>query len=188
MKKIYLSLSLVFTVVAVFAQNNENKTFDISKNLNIFNSVLRELDMFYVDSLDYNDLVETGISSMLEKLDPYTEYIPEENDDDIKMMTTGEYAGIGAVIMQLNKEIAISEPYEGFPAQRNDLRAGDVILEVDGVSTEGKTSSDVSAMLKGINGTMITVKVRRPGVAKPASAVIGAPLPAKPGRSPIAQR
>lgn len=169
MKKYLLSLTLLVVTLSSVAQNqgNENRTFDITKNLDIFNSILRELDMFYVDSLNYNDLVQTGIAEMLDKLDPYTEYIPEEMDDDIKMMTTGEYAGIGATIMQVNKDIVISEPYEGFPAQRNDLRAGDVILEVDGVSTQGKNTAQVSAMLKGTNGTTITVKVRRPGETKP---------------------
>ncbi|VBB44719.1 C-terminal processing peptidase-3 [uncultured Paludibacter sp.] len=172
MKKYFLSLVLFITVFAGFAQDQQNqadedKTFSITKNLSIFNSVLRELDMFYVDKLDYDDLVQTGIAAMLDKLDPYTEYISEENDDDLKMMTTGEYAGIGALIMQVNKEIVIAEPYEGFPAQRNDLRAGDVILEVDGTSTTGKTTAEVSEMLKGKNGTQIVIKVRRPNVTKP---------------------
>lgn len=172
MKKYFLSLVFFTTVFAGFSQHqqnkeNEDKTFDITKNLTIFNSVLRELDMFYVDKLDYNDLVETGIAAMLEKLDPYTEYISEENGDEIKLMTTGEYAGIGALIMQINKEVVIAEPYEGLPAMRNDLRAGDVILEVDGVNTKGKSTSEVSAMLKGKNGTPIVIKIRRPGVEKP---------------------
>ena len=172
MKKYFLSLVFLTTVFTGFSQQqqnkeNEDKTFDITKNLTIFNSVLRELDMFYVDKLDYNDLVETGIAAMLEKLDPYTEYISEENGDEIKLMTTGEYAGIGALIMQINKEVVIAEPYEGLPAMRNDLRAGDVILEVDGVNTKGKSTSEVSAMLKGKNGTPIVIKIRRPDVEKP---------------------
>ncbi|MGC3979174.1 MAG: S41 family peptidase [Paludibacteraceae bacterium] len=169
MKKYLLSLVVLVSVSIAFAQNKENeeKTFSITKNLSVFNSVLRELDMFYVDKLDYNDLVQSGIAAMLEKLDPYTEYIPEEMDDEIKMMTTGEYAGIGALITQVNNEIVIAEPYEGLPAQKNDLRAGDVLLEVDGVSTKGKSTADVSAMLKGKNGTPIEVKVRRPEVKKP---------------------
>ena len=169
MKKQLFLLSFLLVSVFAFAQNqkNEDKTFSINKNLTLFNSVLRELNMFYVDKLDYDDLVQTGIAAMLEKLDPYTEYFPAEMNDDIKMMTTGEYAGIGAVIMQINKEIVIGEPYEGFPAQKNDLRAGDVILEVDGKSTAGKTTAEVSAMLKGKNGTPIVVKIRRPNVEKP---------------------
>ena len=169
MKKQLFLLSFLTVSIFAFAQNqpNEDKTFSINKNLTLFNSVLRELNMFYVDKLDYDDLVQTGIAAMLEKLDPYTEYFPEEMGDDIKMMTTGEYAGIGAVIMQVNKEIVIREPYEGFPAQKNDLRAGDVILEVDGKSTAGKTTAEVSAMLKGKNGTPIVVKIRRPNVEKP---------------------
>lgn len=167
MRKIYLSLTVLFLFVSLTAQNNEEKYFKISKNLSVFNSVLRELNSYYVDTLDYDKVVQTGISSMLSSLDPYTVYMPEEMNDELKMMTTGEYAGIGAMIMQREGNVVISEPYEGMPAQKNDLRAGDVILEVDGVSAVGKTSSKVSEMLKGKNGTEITVKVERTGVKKP---------------------
>lgn len=169
MKKIFLLLTIIFTIFTGFAQNqeDEDKTFSITKNLNIYNSVLRELNMYYVDKLNYDDLLETGIAAMLQKLDPYTEYFTEDMDDELKMMTTGEYAGIGALIMQINKEIVIAEPYENFPAQKNDIRAGDVILEVDGKSTAGKTTAEVSAMLKGKNGTPITIKLRRDNVTKP---------------------
>ncbi|MFV0470663.1 MAG: S41 family peptidase [Paludibacteraceae bacterium] len=168
MKKVFFSLFFLLFVTGVFAQNkeNEDRTFSIAKNLSIFNSVLRELDMFYVDKLSYDDLIQTGIAAMLEKLDPYTEYISEEDDDEIKMMTTGEYAGIGALIMQIDNEIVIAEPYENFPAQRNDLRAGDIIVEVDGISTKGKKTAEVSEMLKGKNGTPISVKIRRPNETK----------------------
>lgn len=170
MKKILLPLILFCLLISVTAQNKQNseyRKFEITKNLSVFNTVLRELDANYVDTLKYGELVKTGIDNMLMKLDPYTIYMPEEMNDDLKMMTTGEYAGIGALIMQSNGKIIISEPYEGKPAQLNDLRAGDEILEVDGVSTKSKTSSDVSELLKGKNGTEITIKVARPGEKKP---------------------
>lgn len=152
---------LLLISFSLSAQPKEEKYFKITKNLSVFNGVLRELNAYYVDTLDFDKLVGTGINSMLSSLDPYTIYMPEEMNDDLKMMTTGEYAGIGALIMQKDGNVVISEPYEGMPAQRNDLRAGDIILEVDGVSTKGKTTSQVSEMLKGKNGTEIIVKVER---------------------------
>lgn len=169
MKKYLISAILLTAVLTGFSQtqNNESKTFDITKNLSVFNSILRELDLYYVDTLDYNDLVQTGVSAMLDKLDPYTIYLPEDMDDEIKMMTTGEYAGIGAVIMKVGDNVVITEPYEGFPAQVNGLRAGDVILEVDGKNVKGMTTSEVSDLLKGKNGTTIEVKVQRPFEKKP---------------------
>ncbi|NLO71138.1 MAG: S41 family peptidase [Porphyromonadaceae bacterium] len=168
MKKIVLSFILVLVFgITVNAQPKEEKYFKITKNLSVFNSILRELNAYYVDTLDYDKVVGTGINSMLSMLDPYTIYMPEEMNDDIKMMTTGEYAGIGSLIMQKDGKVVISEPYEGMPAQKNDLRAGDIILEVDGVSTVGKSTSQVSEMLKGKNGTMITIKIERLEQKKP---------------------
>lgn len=168
MKKIITSFFLVIAFgVSINAQTNEEKYFKITKNLSVFNSILRELNTYYVDTLDYDKLVGTGVNSMLSSLDPYTIYMPEEMSDDLKMMTTGEYAGIGALIMQKDGKVVVSEPYQGMPAQKNDLRAGDIILEVDGVNAVGKTTSEVSEMLKGQNSTEITIKIERWNVKKP---------------------
>ena len=158
---------LFFIAFSLSSQTKDEKYFKINKNLSVFNSILRELDAYYVDTLDYDKVVLTGINSMLSSLDPYTVYMPEEMNDDLKMMTTGEYAGIGALIMQKDGRMVISEPYEGMPAQKNGLRAGDVILEVDGVSATGKTTAQVSEMLKGKNGTEITIKIERWNEKKP---------------------
>ena len=158
---------LFFIAFSLSSQTKDEKYFKINKNLSVFNSILRELDAYYVDTLDYDKVVLTGINSMLSSLDPYTVYMPEEMNDDLKMMTTGEYAGIGALIMQKDGRVVISEPYEGMPAQKNGLRAGDVILEVDGVSATGKTTAQVSEMLKGKNGTEITIKIERWNEKKP---------------------
>lgn len=162
-----ITLFLLVVVLSVNAQVKEEKYFSINKNLSVFNAVLRELNANYVDTLNYTKLFETGVGSMLSSLDPYTVYMPEEMNDDIKMMTTGEYAGIGSMIMQQGQYVIISEPYEGMPAQKNDLRAGDKILEVDGVNAVGKSSAQVSAMLKGKNGTDITLKIERLNEKKP---------------------
>src|SRR5665647_676994 len=141
-KTLYLSLIFICFFVSTYAAPVRNqRSFRISKNLSIFNSLFRELDMFYVDTLNYDKMMKTTIDGMLEKLDPYTVYMPEEETDDLTFMTTGEYAGIGAMIMKNNKEVCVSEPYEGMPAQRNDVRAGDVILEVDGHKIEGLSVS-----------------------------------------------
>ena len=148
------------------AQKVNDHSFKISKNLTIFNSVLRELDMFYVDTLSYDKMMKSTIDNMLEKLDPYTVYLPEEETEDLTFMTTGEYAGIGALIMKKDKVICISEPYEGMPAQRNGVRAGDVIIQVDGENVDDLSVSEVSALLKGTPNTMIKLRLKRPGEKK----------------------
>ena len=169
MKKIIPVLIFVFCLSSVVygASKPEQRTFRISKNLTIFNSVFRDLDLFYVDTLSYDKMVKATIDNMLEKLDPYTVYLPEEETDDLTFMTTGEYAGIGAVIAKSDKGILISEPYEGKPAQRNGVRAGDIILQIDGKNVTGLTVSEVSAMLKGTPNTTIKLKLERPGEKNP---------------------
>jgi len=162
----FICISL-FASVANIPKTQDARTFRISKNLSIFNSVFRELDAFYVDTLNYDKMNANAINEMLSRLDPYTVYIPEKETDNLKFMTTGEYAGIGALITKSGKDIYVSEPYEGMPAQRNDVRAGDIILEVDGKSVTGLTVSDVSAKLKGIPNTTIKLKIKRLGANKP---------------------
>jgi len=162
-----LSFLLLLIPFIIFAQNQtSSRTFRISKNLNIYNSIFRELDMFYVDTLNYDKIVRTSIDKMLDNLDPYTVYIPEEETEDLTFMTTGEYAGIGALIMKKGDEVVVSEVYEGMPAQRNDIRAGDVILEVDGQKTTGMSVDKVSALLRGFPNTQIKIKIKRYGEKK----------------------
>lgn len=162
-----LILFALITILSINAAPDNNKrTFKISKNLSVFNSLFRELDLFYVDTLNYDKMMKSTIEDMLEKLDPYTVYLPEEETDDLTFMTTGEYAGIGSLIMKKDNEIYISEPYEGMPAQRNDVRAGDIIVEVDGKSVQGMTVSEVSSRLKGIPNTTIKLLLKRYGEKK----------------------
>lgn len=136
--------------------------FEISKNLDIFSSVYREINTHYVEETNPGKLMKTGIDAMLQSLDPYTNYIPESDIEDYKFMTTHEYGGVGALIGKRGDHVIISEPYEGFPADKAGLKAGDIILEVDGRSATGKSTSELSDMLRGQNGTSITVKVKRP--------------------------
>ncbi|NLJ20895.1 MAG: PDZ domain-containing protein, partial [Bacteroidales bacterium] len=165
-KKFFLFLLVLGFPFFVVAQNNDQRTFRISKNLNIYNSLLRELDMFYVDTLNYDKLIKTSIDEMLNRLDPYTVYLPEEETEDLTFMTTGEYAGIGALIMKDGNDIVVSEVYEGMPAQRNDIRAGDTIVEVDGEKTEGLSVNDVSNLLRGTPNSTINIKIKRYGEKK----------------------
>ena len=163
-KIIFPVLFLLSSILSVSgATKPDQRTFRISKNLSIFNSVFRELELFYVDTLNYDKMVKGSIDNMLEKLDPYTVYMPEEETDDLTFMTTGEYAGIGAMITKSGSDVCVSEPYEGMPAQRNGIRAGDIIQEIDGQKVSGKSVNTVSALLKGTPGTRIVIKLKRPG-------------------------
>lgn len=151
----------------ITAQEETTKTFNISKSLSIFNSVLRELDMYYVDTLQHEQMVRSAIDYMLRDLDPYTVYIPESETEDITFMTSGEYGGIGAIITKTEDGICVSEPYEGMPAQKYGLKAGDIILEIDGEKTTDFSVSEASSKLKGTPNTEIKLKIQRYGHKKP---------------------
>ena len=159
-------VALMLVVTGVFAQNKQNN-FEIGKSIDIYNSLMRELNVNYVDDINPAELNETAIKAMLKELDPYTVFIPESEIEDVKLITTGEYGGIGAVIQQDSNYVRISDPYYGFPAQKAGLIAGDVILSVNGVDTYKKKISEVSDLLKGQPGTELVVKVRRYGQDKP---------------------
>ena len=148
------------------AQQIESDHFEISKQLDVFNALFKELDMFYVDTLDAKTAIRNGIDYMLSKLDPYTVYYSEEEMSDYKFMTTGEYAGIGSTITQRDGKIYISEPFEGMPAALAGLQAGDEILEIDGEKLEGKSSLHASEKLKGQPNTLVKIKYQRPGEKK----------------------
>lgn len=167
MRKSILFVLLALTVMHTSAQNQADdknrRYFDINKNIDIFNSVLRELDMFYVDSIEVDKLIQGTIVNMLARLDPYTEYYPEESMGDLKFLTTGEYAGIGAIISYNNGQVVINEPYEGLPADKAGLKAGDAIMEIDGDDMRKANVKEVSERLKGTPGTTLKLKIKRPG-------------------------
>jgi len=140
--------------------------FEVSKNLDIFATLFRELNIYYVDDADPGKLMKTGIDAMLESLDPYTNFIPESNMEDYKMMTTGQYGGIGALIQTQDNKVVISEPYEGYGAFKAGLRAGDKIIAIDGKSALGKTSSEIREFLLGQPGTTLEITIERPGETK----------------------
>ena len=171
MKKISLSVGIAFVLAlcvgstgAVSAGKSDRKDFEISRNLDIFNSLFKELNLFYVDTIDAEKAISNGVNAMLSRLDPYTEYIPEKEKEDFFFSTTGEYAGIGSLIMERDKAVYISEPYEGMPAQLAGLRPGDKIVMIDNDSVAGWRSAAVSERLKGPANTKLKVTVERPGV------------------------
>ena len=167
MRYFILSLFIAVTSIHIVAQEpskeQNQRYFDINKNIDIFNSVLRELDMFYVDSVEVNNLVQRTIESMLTRLDPYTEYYSEENIGDLQFLTTGEYAGVGAIISYKDGGVIINEPYEGLPADKAGLKAGDRILEIDEEDVRSANVRDVSNKLKGTPGTTLQLLIKRPG-------------------------
>lgn len=180
-------LALLFAGIGqVQSQDNPDKNkqqqryFDINKNLDIFNSALREIDMFYVDSIDVSKVVRTGLDNMLNTLDPYTEYFNEEEMKEFNTQITGEYAGVGAIISYKDDKVTVIEPYENSPAAKAGLKAGDKILTIDGKDmtkcdkVEGEAyaltlNSYVSSNLKGQPGTTIVVTVERQGEKKPVT-------------------
>ncbi len=138
-----------------------DKLFAIAKNLDIFASLIRELDSYYVEEIDPDHLVSVGIEAMLEELDPYTDYIPEEDSDDFRTMTTGEYGGIGALIGNRTGKNMVLMPYKDFPAQKAGLRIGDELLRVDSVEVVESSTADISKMLKGPANTDVQVVIKR---------------------------
>jgi peptidase, S41 family len=149
------------------AQKKDNR-FEVSKNLDIFNALVKEMEMFYVDSIDVDKTVRRGIDAMLGGLDPYTEYIPEQEMDKLKFMTTGEYGGIGSYIRERKEGgVYIIEPFEGMPAALAGLKPGDRILAIDTVDVSKKSSDEVSALLKGVPNTKMVLKIQRPSEKKP---------------------
>ena len=145
----------------------DDKRFQISKGLDIFATLFRDVNLFYVDDVQPEKMVQDGIDAMLKKLDPYTVYYPETKLDEFKMMTTGEYAGIGSVIGMKDDYVVIREPYKGSPSYKAGLLPGDLILAVDGENMKGKNVEYVSSRLKGQPGKEVVLKLQRVGEEKP---------------------
>ena len=153
--------------ISLFSLSFVEDLFQVSKNLDLFASVYKNLSINYVDNVNSSEMMKTGIDAMLQELDPYTEYIPESDIEDYKLKyVSTQYGGIGATISNRNGKVIVAEPYEGFPAQKADVRAGDEILEINGVSLKGKANDQVSSMLKGSKGTPVKLLILRPGTAK----------------------
>lgn len=163
MKKIKNILKvIIFVIIGIFSFQFVvgDISFELVKNLDIFTSVMQGLNKNYVDEIQPGSLTKTAIDEMLKSLDPYTEFIPESDMEDYKLMATGQYGGIGALIQKLDSFVVVSQPYEGFPAYNAGLRAGDIILEINGVSVKGKSTQEVSEMLKGTPDTDVEISFK----------------------------
>jgi len=169
-KSIYIFLiagvfiSATTVTSTLISSNKDDNYFEITKNIRIMASVYDNINTFYVDEPEPGNLMKKGIDAMLRSLDPYTVYIPESDIEDYRFMTTGQYGGIGAMIKRQDSHIVISEPYEDSPTDKAGIIAGDILLEIDGRSVAGKTTKEMSSILKGGAGTILKVKYERDGV------------------------
>ena len=170
-RSILLQIMVCLLSLMAYGQNSKNHQLEVGKNMEIFNALYKNLDLMYVDTLDANKVITAGIDAMLNTLDPYTEYYPEERQKDLKTMLTGKYAGIGALIRyhQKLKRVVIDEPYEGMPAAEAGLKKGDIILQIDDTVTTDKSVSYVSSHLRGEPGTTFMLKIQRPSTGKKMS-------------------
>lgn len=159
---------MILPTVMTQAQDVKNHNLEVAKNLEIFNAIYKNLDLMYVDTLDAGTVIGTGINAMLRSLDPYTEFYPEEKQKDLKLLMTGKYAGIGALVRyhQKLKRVVIEEPYAGMPAAEVGLKKGDIILQIDDTLMTDKTVSYVSEHLRGDAGTTFVLKIQRPSTGK----------------------
>ena len=158
---ISLPILLIFFVVPVWAQ--DDRSFEISKNLEVFANIYKNIHLYYVDDIEPGKTIKTAIDAMLSSLDPYTNYYPESDMEDVKLQLLGQYGGVGALIHQKDKNIYIAEPYKGLPADEAGIKAGDRIVAVNGESTEGKMNADVSSAMRGQAGTSLTLTLERNG-------------------------
>lgn len=163
---------VIVVIIAVsslgFFAFEENNLFEISKNIDIFITLFRELNANYVDEVKAGKIIHKGIDAMLESLDPYTEFIAETDVEDYKLShVSNEYAGIGALVQQQDGKVVIAEPYFGYPAQKADLRAGDIVLKIDDKDIYAKKVDDVTTLLKGARNTTVKLTVQRPGESAP---------------------
>ena len=159
----WLVVLTVFLVVVLAARKPAEKYFDIAKSLDIFATLFKEVNAYYVDEVDPQRLIRHGIEGMLESLDPYTDYIPEDELESFQITTTGQYGGIGALIGIVNKKIVITHPYKNFPAYKSGIRVGDEIISINGKNVASKNPTEISTLLKGNPKTILELKVKRAG-------------------------
>jgi carboxyl-terminal processing protease len=163
LRKVKWSVTILLLLVAVFAFKPAGNYFEIAKSLDIFATLFKEVNTYYVDEVDPTKLIREGIDGMLESLDPYTDYIAEEELENFRITTTGQYAGIGALISIINKKIIVTHPYKDFPAYKSGIKVGDEIIAVNGKDVRGMITSEVSTLLKGPAKTDVEIKVKRYG-------------------------
>ncbi len=165
-KKFFILLLPIAITASIISYAFTDDLFEISKNLDVFSSMYRELNLYYVDETKPGQLMKTASDAMLQSLDPYTEYYTESEIEDYKIITTGQYGGIGASVREIADKVVISEVYENSPAAKAGIKAGDMIIEISGVAMKGKSSDDISKLMKGQAGTPIKLKIERLGETK----------------------
>lgn len=168
-KRYIFSLVIVFAMVGMSFTPPAERYFEIAKNLDIFASLFKEVNALYVDEVNPNKLMRTGIDAMLNSLDPYTNYIPEDEVEDFRTMNTGQYGGIGAITRQIGKRTVVTMIYEGYPASRNGLKIGDEILKMDDIDLSKLTMEEANHLMRGQIGTNVKLTVKRPGTASPVT-------------------
>src|SRR5690348_3993290 len=163
MRRIKWIVSITVIAASAFAFTHTERYFEIAKSLDIFATLFKEVNAYYVDDVDPQKLVRKSIDSMLESLDPYTDYIPEDELENFRVTTTGQYAGIGALIGVINNKTIITHPYKNFPANKAGVRVGDEIIAIDGKNVQGRPTAEVSSLLKGPTKTEVELKLKRAG-------------------------
>lgn len=167
-RKLFLAIGLpVIISVSIISAAFTEDLFEVAKNLDIFTSLFKEVNLYYVDDTKPGELIKTASDAMLQSLDPYTEYYTENDIEDYKIVTTGQYGGIGAAVREIKDKVIITEPYENSPALKSGMKAGDVILQINDIVVKGKTSDEISKLMKGQSGTAVKLLIERPGATKP---------------------
>ena len=165
-------LFLLITVLSIHTTQAQSNSFEVIKSMELMDLIYMNLEKYYVDEPNTGELSKTSIDAMLRALDPYTVYYHEANIEDYRMMNTGQYGGIGATIRKVNEYTIITEPYEGNPAHKAGLQAGDIILSIDGRDMKDRSSEEVSNALKGLKGSEVIVKYKRPNVGEGEAKII----------------
>lgn len=168
-KRYIFSLAIVAMMVGMSFTPPAERYFEIAKNLDIFASLFKEVNALYVDEVNPNKLMRTGIDAMLNSLDPYTNYIPEDEVEDFRTLNTGQYGGIGAITRQIGKRTVVTMIYEGYPAARNGLKIGDEIIRMDDIDLSKLTMEEANHLMRGQIGTNVKLTVKRPGVTTPVT-------------------
>ena len=173
MKALVALAALLPSFTTTISAQNNDRAFEVARQIDIFSEAYKVLDTYYVDTLDAQKVIRTGIDAMFSSLDPYTEYYPEDDADDLKMLTQAKYEGIGSIIrMQKDSTVIIADLYEGMPAANSGLQVGDVLLKIDNKDLKGLKTADVSKLLRGEPGTSLMLKFQRPGESKPRTVKI----------------
>jgi carboxyl-terminal processing protease len=154
-------LVIAFAFLGLISFKATDTYFEISKNMDLFSSVFKEINTYYVDEIDAGKLTKKAIDEMLNTLDPYTNYISEAEAEDFRFQMTGQYGGVGAQIGMKGDYVVVTDPYEGYPAQKEGLLPGDIIVEIEGKSSKGKNTSEVSKLLKGQAGSKVNITIKR---------------------------